>query len=484
MLTKAPEARNPDRPNVLLIITDQQHWRMMSCAGNEHLHTPAMDSLAANGVRFDRTYCANPTCVPSRMAMFMGLMPSQMNMIANPSDHCTVTDEMRRNSLGWLMQYAGYDVAYAGKVHLSLANTPASLGFANYLTWDHRDGCAGASADFIRQQREKPFFLVTSLINPHDICLMGMRDYLAMPGYPVNEKIQGFVSRGDVSLGEVDRALQRPNGMSEAEFRESVCPPLPENFEPDPEEPEAITRYLDDDVCGRALREQWSEQRWREYRHVYARLTERVDGQIAQVLQALHDSGQEETTLVVFVSDHGDSDAARKMVGKNVPYEESMRVPFILSRKGMGRAGEVDHTLVSSGLDLIPTLCDYAGIDSPVTCRGRSVRPLAEGRDAEWRDHVVVQAQIARTIFRGPWQYITFCSGRNQQQLFHLDSDPHAMRNLIHVPEHQDVVHTLREALRQECLAIGDELGLDMLSRCSEWKGLPLHRQTTPATQA
>jgi len=229
-----------DQPNILLIITDQQHWRMMSCAGNQYLHTPAMDSLAKNGVRFDRTYCTNPTCVPSRMSMFMGLMPSQMDMISNPSEQSNLTDETRRNALGWLMQYAGYDVGYAGKVHLGINNTLADLGFPNWLTWDDRDECAAVSADFIRKERDKPFFLVTSLINPHDICYMGMRDYIDMDTYPKDERVHRFVAKGTTELEEVDRALVWPEGISEREFWDTVCPPLPANIEIDTNEPKAL----------------------------------------------------------------------------------------------------------------------------------------------------------------------------------------------------------------------------------------------------
>ncbi len=462
-----PEKRNPgNRPNILFIITDQQQWKMMSCAGDTYLNTPAMDSLAENGVRFDRAYCANPVCVPSRMSMFMGLMPSRMNMVANPSENAYITDEMRRNSLGWLMQYAGYDVGYAGKLHLGIRNTPASLGFPNYLTWDQRDECAQVSADFIKQDRDKPFFLVTSLINPHDIGYLNMREF------PVSERIRYFVDKGHAEIAEVDRALARREGLSDEEFYAQVCPPLPDNFEPAPDEPEAIARFLQHSPSVKCAREQWDERKWRLHRYVYARLTERVDGQIARVLDALRESGQEDNTIVVFVSDHGDNDASRRITGKCMPYDESIRVPFIVSRKGMARAGEVDHSLVCTGPDLIPTFCDYAGIEAPSIFRGRSVRPQVEGRAAAVRDHVVVQAPIARTVLTQDWQYISFCSGKDQEQLFHLSEDPHAVRNLIRDPQHKAKADQLRQILIDEIEAIDDRVGREMLQRSKEWNGL------------
>ncbi len=466
-----PEKRNPgNRPNILFIITDQQQWKMMSCAGNAYLNTPAMDSLAENGVRFDRSYAANPICVPSRMSMVLGLMPSQMNMVSNASKYAFITDEMRRNSLGWLMQYAGYDVGYAGKVHLSIKNTPESLGFNNYLTWDDRDECAEVSAEFIKQERDKPFFLVTSLINPHDICYLNMREF------PVSDRIRYFLGKNKTELEEVERALEQRERISDETFYSGVCPPLPENFEPIEDEPEAIERFLESTPAFESVkccREKWGEKEWRLHRYVYARLTERVDGQVGRVLEALHESGQDENTVVVFVSDHGDNDASRRITQKSMPYDESIRVPFIISRKGMQRAGQVDHSLVSTGLDLIPTVCDYAGIDPPTTSRGKSARPQAEGLGGEGRDHVFVQTPISRTIVSSDWQYITFYSGKNQEQLFNLKEDPHAKRNLIKDPQYQEKAEALRQILIDEVEAIDDQVGRDMLERSEEWKGLP-----------
>ncbi|MFW6286424.1 MAG: sulfatase [Candidatus Sumerlaeota bacterium] len=469
MATPPPEKRvSEDRPNILYIFTDQQHWRMMSCAGNQHLHTPAMDSLAENGVRFNRAYCANPVCVPSRMSMATGLMPSQMGMIGNPSHDCVITDEMRRNGLGWLMQYAGYDVAYGGKTHLGQGLSLESLGYHNYISRDERDELATAAADFIKQDRDKPFFLVASFINPHDICYMGIRDHA------VTDFERRIAEKGVTEQAELDKALERPDGMSDEEFFEKICPPLPENYQPDPNEPEAIRYYMEDRPFMAWIRENWDDEKWRLHRYAYARLTERVDGQIARVLDALHESGQEENTVIIFSSDHGDNDASRKAEHKSLPYDESIRVPFIVSQKGTTKVAVDESHLVCNGLDLMPTVCDYAEIEAPSTCRGRSVRPLVEGRETDWRDHLVVETEVSRTIFQGPWQYITFAQGENQEQLFNLEEDPHAIHNLIDAPQFQDKVEELRAKLAADIEEIDDEVGRKMLERSPEWKRLPL----------
>jgi arylsulfatase A-like enzyme len=107
------------RPNILFIMTDQQHAGMMSCTPNKWLRTPAMDRLAASGIRFERAYACNPVCVPSRFSLQTGLMPSAIGMGQNrDSGRAAVTDAMVQQSLGRLFGQAGYETVYGGKVHL------------------------------------------------------------------------------------------------------------------------------------------------------------------------------------------------------------------------------------------------------------------------------------------------------------------------------------------------------------------------------
>jgi arylsulfatase A-like enzyme len=106
-----------DRPNILIIMTDQQFADAMSCAiGNEYINTPAMDSLAANGMRFTRAYAANPICCPSRSAMFTGRYPHETGVQNNSG----AVDVEKFPILGKVFKDAGYDTGYTGKVHIYL----------------------------------------------------------------------------------------------------------------------------------------------------------------------------------------------------------------------------------------------------------------------------------------------------------------------------------------------------------------------------
>jgi arylsulfatase A-like enzyme len=156
-----------------------------------------------------------------------------------------------------------------------------------------------------------------------------------------------------------------------------------------------------------------------------------VDREIGTVLEALAASGLEENTLIVFTSDHGDFDSAHKLEHKSILYEEAVRIPFIMSWKGRIGAGGIDDAhLVSNGLDLLPTLCDYAGAEMPAGRPGSSVRPLAEGKSPLWRDHVVVESEKGRMVRSARFKYCVYRSGRNREQFTDLENDPGEMNNL------------------------------------------------------
>ena len=144
-----------DLPNVLIICTDQQQAGMLSCAGNPWVKTPAMDSIAQNGARFERTYCVNPVCVPSRTGMFTGYTPARLGIQDNGDKKVRIPAEVQQQAMGSLFRNAGYETVYAGKVHV--VGGVASLGFTELKTNSGDDETAAASVAFLKQKHEKPF---------------------------------------------------------------------------------------------------------------------------------------------------------------------------------------------------------------------------------------------------------------------------------------------------------------------------------------
>jgi arylsulfatase A-like enzyme len=454
---QATLAGPPQHPNVLFIITDQQHAGMLSCAGNTYLKTPAMDSLARNGTRFERAYCGNPVCVPSRVTMLTGVLPSRIGMEANEDMRkVKVTEDVLHGSLGCLFRAAGYETAYGGKLHVPM--NLDQIGF-ELLSKDSRAPLADDCAAFFRQKHDKPFLLVASFINPHDICHMAIRSYAE-----ANEKAAGKKrpeKKGVLSpeLKALDEGLKLPAGMSREAFFSNVCPPLPANFEIPQGEPETVP-LVDPRSFRTYVRQEWSPEQWRLHRWAYCRLTERVDAEIATMLQSLRDAGLEENTLVVFTSDHGDMDSAHRLEHKSVLYEEAARVPFIVSLKGVTKPGLVDQQhLVSTGLDLIPTLCDYAGITPPQGRAGHSVRALAEGRGADtWRQSLVVESNRSRMIRTARFKYTVYDSGSPREALIDLEKDPGEMKNLAGDPAYRETLQQHRKLLVEWYRDNGEQL--------------------------
>ncbi|TDE01015.1 sulfatase [Jiangella asiatica] len=428
-----------DRPNILLIMTDQQSATAMSCAPNPDLHTPAMDALAAGGVRFGRAYCTNPLCAPSRASMMTGRMPSEIGVDDNVREPA---GPLPARTLGRLFAGAGYDCAYAGKWHVP-GLAPAGSGFRQ-LHAGGDDGLVAACRPFLADgdRRDTPFLLVASFNEPHGIC-------------------------------EWARGQTPPSGdVDEADWRE--LPVLPANFAPGTEEPEAL-RLVQRFAWTVHPTQEWDEEGWRRYRHAYFRLCERVDGEIAALVAGLDASGLRERTVIVFTSDHGDMQGAHRWNQKKNLYEEASRVPFVVVPPSGMAGGRVRDELVSVGLDLLPTLCDYAGIEPDPDAAGTSVRPLVEsgsGQPPSWRDQVVAETEWtfpglmpppvlarlqARMVRTERHKYQCYSWGRHREQLFDLNADPGEMVNLATSGAHQGVLDDHRRRLAAHCATLGDD---------------------------
>jgi arylsulfatase A-like enzyme len=247
--------------------------------------------------------------------------------------------------------------------------------------------------------------------------------------------------------------------MSREEFFAKVCPPLPENYAIPQGEPEDILA-ADRRSFRTHARNDWTDEQWRLHRWAYARLTEVVDGQIGGVLAALRETGLDKNTLVIFVSDHGDMDASHHLEHKSVLYDESSRVPFLVSWKGVTQPGLVDKEhLVSTGLDLTPTLCDFAGIPIPESLKGRSVRALAEGRTPPaWRETLVTENGESRMLRSARYKYVVYATGARREMLTDMTNDPGEMKNLAPDPAFAPVLEEHRRLLKEWYQQNGENL--------------------------
>ena len=416
----APAAGGGARPNILVVITDQQHAATISARGCPHIHTPALDRLCARGVHFDHSYSAYPLCSPARSAVFSSRMPSETGVYRNGRPiHPSIPN------LGqWFRKQTDYETVYTGKWHLPSSFTHNVPGFNVLTAGVGGQGNLGdastsrACEAFLRNRTgTTPFLLVCSLFQPHDICQW-------------------------LRLNQVDPGTLRYPQL------EPELPPLPPNFELRSPEPAIVASRRDGNEPG-VHKGKWSPLHWRYYMWAYYRHVEMVDAEFGRVLRALEETGLDQETLVIFTSDHGEGLAHHQMVRKNFLYDEAARVPLIASWPGHLPGGTRDTRLVS-GLDIVPTACHYAGVAPPQRALGTSLHTLFED-DAE-ASRPFITAEVAdnrgRMIRTPRHKYVAY---RDEpiEQLFDMQADPGETKNLARSSGHASLLADHRRMLRE-----------------------------------
>lgn len=431
----AQETSDRPHPNILHILTDQLFADAISCAGNPHVKTPAIDRLAERGVRFAEAYCTSPVCCPSRGSIVTGLFPHQHGVVVN--DRVPMKKEVQEIRIGHLMAGQGYDCLYAGKWHVTGADRKAYRVLCGTSDTRVTDVCAA----HFRQEHERPFFMTASYLNPHDICIWAKgarKGYQADPVAPV----------------PLDQ-----------------CPPLPSNYDVAGDEPSVLRSFY---MSRHREYASFNAEKWRHYQYAYYRIVEALDREIGELLSALDESNMKRKTLIFLTSDHGDGIAAHQWLGKCTHYEESVRVPFIASLDGVIEPGRVDRQhLVSAGPDFYATALDYAGVPIPKDCEGRSLRGLLEddGSPGDWRDQVVSEIWVpgnspgkgegwksawGRMVRTNKYKYAVYNEGQFREQLFDMHDDRGETRNLAASPEHRDVLTEHRRRLAAWCQRTND----------------------------
>ncbi len=358
-------------------------------------------------------------CSPARSAIFTGRTSSETGVYKNGRS-------IRKGipNIGeWFQSETDYETAYAGKWHVPGTYTHFIDGFNVLHTGIMGQGnvcdtaVSRACANFIRnRESEKPFFLVASFMQPHDIC-----EWLRLN-------------------------TETPKDLLYPEIADEL-PELPDNFEFTQDEPEFLRsrRQRSDPAKGNWDKRQWRYYRWSYYRHI-----EQVDGEVGRLLEALDEAGQTKNTLIVFTSDHGEGMGHHQMVRKSQPYDEASKVPLIVSWPGHIRKNKTDAEHLVTGLDLVPTLCDYAGIAPPPKMRGKSLRPLLEGKKTDWRPYIVVEvpANSGRVLRTPRYKYISFYNDP-ADLLFDMREDPGETKNLAASPAHRAVLEEHKRLLSE-----------------------------------
>jgi choline-sulfatase len=402
-----------------------------------------MDSIAANGTLFSRAYCANPLCVPSRTSMFTGRYPVETG-VENNLQVKDYLDTRRFPTMGSIFKSGGYATGYFGKWHIPYKQSEnRAHGFDTVrpnIKPGADAGTAAAASEFIRSKRDTPFLAVASFINPHNIC-----------EWP----------RGE-AFSEGDPGTPPPA---------SQCPPRRADWQT-PENETDIMRLMRRSYQATPTFPvgDYGEAKWRAYIWAYYRMIEKVDALIGRVLETVRQAGLEERTVVVFSADHGDCQGAHGWNQKTAFYDEAARVPFIVSCKGTTKPG-VSSRLVHTGVDLIPTLCAYAGLSVPKELPGTSLKGTANGKDdKDPREYVVVSNQMVqggeidgripkpdgRMVRSQGYKYCVYNEGDRRESLVDMRHDSGEMKNLAGDAGYRRVLDEHRAMLAAWARQTGD----------------------------
>ncbi len=480
----------PDRPNIVLCISDQQRADTMPGNRRAAIRTPHLDWLAERSTLFRRAYCTTPMCSPTRSSILTGLYPHATGLVANHQERDISRDIGLRPQVPVLADYlkeSGYVCAYTGKWHLGTGGDRRS--FTDFRTragihdvddpaqndmlqftrkvgieiggklkgndldksrYDprtrvgtsllplafHRSARDAAQAGlFIRQmrQRDEPFALVYSCYEPHPpFACPAPFDAMYNPDdmpLPDNRDDTGAY---DLMRGRYDRQLMPTTAFDEAD-----------------------------------LRHMWAH---------YCGAVSYVDHCLGLVLEALIDTDQFDNTLFVFTSDHGEMLGSHGMLLKgSVLFEELMRIPLLVRSPGRTPGGRVSDQLVSH-VDLMPTMLSRCGIEPPGDLHGVDIGGLLQGGDDRVRQGLAFEFHSSNwgerpTPLRGwrteQWKYIESIDGA--EELYDLEADPGETRNLVDEAGTQPARSRVRSELRAWIEDSGDS-----------WPVVPISERQVP----
>jgi arylsulfatase A-like enzyme len=431
-------AAEAQRPNILFIFTDDQPQICMGCMGNEHIQTPNMDQLAADGVLFTNAFVTTAICCSNRACILTG---QYMRRHGIRDFQAPLSAVAFAQTYPALLRKAGYRTGYLGKFAVG---APAANLKALALPTDRFDVWFGfpQSINF-RQEVDGNVRYLTTLMEEQAV------EFLR-----TNTNDQPFC---------LTVALKEPHGPWNF-FDPDVPDPYSDVEIPPPptfaqRDYDAQPNFIRSSLNG-GSGEKWLKDgaAYQEYVRTFYRLITRADLAVGRLMDALVDCGLAENTIVIYSSDHGSMLGAHGLTGKWIIYEESIRVPLIIRdpRLPAAQRGRRCDKMVLS-IDLAPTMLALAGVPIPKAMQGRDMTPLLCNKSVEWRtdwyyEHVyntrpprrpIVECEGVRTE---RWKYVRYPKTEPMgEQLFDLEHDPLERENLTGDGAHRKTLTKLRD---------------------------------------
>lgn len=435
--SRAQTLNNAQSPlNIIVLVSDDQRWDAMGAAGNKEIHTPNLDQLSEEGVRFTNAYVTTSICMVSRASILTGQYMSRHKITQFGVE---IEPEAFAKTYTALLRDAGYWTGFVGKYGIGQAREDDFDFLRQYHGRHWIEDEHGKrihitekntldSIDFLHERpRDKPFLLSVSYFAPH----------------------------------AEDRAPEQylPQDWSEEYYRGVTIPPSPLNRA---EYFAALPDFIRQESNEGRIRYNWrfdSPERYQEYMTNYFRLITEVDESIGRLIDELRNQGVYDNTLIIFIGDNGYFHADRGLADKWYPYEQSIRVPLIVRHPGLpsGKSGITPDQMVLN-IDLAPTIVAAAGITIPEEMQGEDLAPLyLSDTSPGWREEffyehptITHKSRIpaSKAVVRRDMKYI-YWPGWEYEQLFDLEKDRTEKKNLVHTVKYTDSLREMREKLQE-----------------------------------
>ncbi len=425
----------PSRPNILFLMADQHRADCVGIDGNAAIHTPNLDRIGREGIRFRHAYSSTPTCTPARAALLTGLAPWNHGLLGTGP-----VGGKYAFTLPQALRDAGYYTQAIGKCHYAPQRN--LHGFHHAILDESR---RAGSIDF-RSDYRSWFYSNAPNLDP-DATGVGFNDYKGK-AYVLPERLHPTTWTADTAVNFLG-GYQRPEPFFlKVSFARPHSP-----YDP----PERwMRRYaearLPSPAVGKWAATRYAPRSWkaddiwhgdmgaaetRTSRQAYYGSVSFVDEQIGRVLEALERRGWLENTLILYTSDHGDMTGDQHLWRKSYAYEASARIPMLMRWPGglvSGARGQVSDAPVEIR-DIAATCLDAAGVSTAAKLDGRSLLDPARGKPG-WRSYIDLEHDVCYDVSNhwnaltdGKTKYI-YHARDGEEQLFDLTGDPHELKDL------------------------------------------------------
>lgn len=441
------------RPNILIVMTD--HQRGDTVFPEHPAQTPNLDQFLADGLAFTQTFTPMAHCCPARASFMSGLYPSRHGVWNNVCNEQALNHGLKDGVKLWSEELAasGYQMHFTGKWHISSLTSPQDHGWQEHYVSGKSPNEHGLSWKQIRKQAAN-WSAIPPERQPGEIKRPGFPPYCLYDEVKDMDPHDKHVTRQTLdllgSLKDADQPWCLFTGFIgphdpykvEKKYLDLYDPDkiaLPESYSDDLQDKPGLYRRI------RQFFSQLPPEEVREaIRHFYAYCSF-LDDQFGQILQKLAETGQQENTLVIYCSDHGDYCGEHGLFAKGIPcFRGAYHVPAVIRwPAGIEEPGRRVDELVSL-IDFAPTLLELAELKPSCPLSGRSLTPFLRNEPPEtWRDALLTQCNgvelyaSQRAVITQNYKYVL--NGFDFDELYDLQADPGEINNLAESAEYQEI---------------------------------------------